>query len=110
MNMRTGPMVPSEHAMEGGQAAPQAARAPQQPLNLDAAIFKDVQVSLRVKLGETSLTIEDLLSMKSGALLKLDRMLHEPVDLYLNEALVGRGEIVAIEDCFGVRVTELGPR
>jgi flagellar motor switch protein FliN/FliY len=110
MNARPGPFGQTDEMadpMAGGEA-PMA--EPQEPLDLDAAIFRDVEVALRVRLGETTVKIEDLLSLKSGSLLKLDRMLNEPVDLYLNDSLIGRGEIVAVDDCFGVRVTEIAAR
>ena len=110
MNMRPDPAVVNEHAAELTASVEPIVRPPEQPLNLDAAIFRDVQVSLRVKLGEATLKIEDLLTLKSGSLLKLDRQLNEPVELYLNDALIGRGEIVAVDDCFGLRVVEIGAR
>ena len=110
MNARPGPFGLTDEmadAAAGGEASPAEL---QQPLDLDAAIFRDVEVGIRVRLGETTLKIEDLLSLKSGSLLKLDRALNEPVDLYLNDSLIGRGEIVAVDDCFGVRVTEIAAR
>lgn len=110
MNVRAGPFGPTDELADGPQSGAASAADVQQPLNLDAAIFRDVDVAIRVRLGETTLKIEDLLSLKSGSLLKLDRLLNEPVDLFLNESLVGRGEIVAVDDHFGVRVTEIAPR
>ncbi|HEY9218636.1 MAG TPA: flagellar motor switch protein FliN [Phenylobacterium sp.] len=74
---------------------------------LDSAIFKDVRVELKVKLGNVSLTVEELLELKSGSVVTLDRLLSEPVELYLNDALVARGEIVAVDDNFGVRLVEV---
>lgn len=85
--------------LEGGSGSPLVA--------LDSAIFKDVHVDLVAKLGAVSLSIEDLLAMKAGAVLKLDRQMTEPVDLYLNDALVARGEIVAVDDSFAVRIVEV---
>lgn len=76
-------------------------------VSLDSEIFKDVRVELKVKLGQVTVTIEELLELKGGAVLKLDRLMSEPVDLYLNEAIVARGEIVAVDDNFGVRLVEI---
>jgi flagellar motor switch protein FliN/FliY len=82
-----------------------------QPLvGLDSLVFRHVQVALRVRLGDISMTVEELLALKSGEVLKLDRALNEPVDLLLADTLVGRGEIVAIEDNFAVRLVEVGPK
>jgi flagellar motor switch protein FliN/FliY len=110
MNARPGPFGQTEATADESAVGEGPNGAPQPPLDLDAAIFRDVEVAVRVRLGETTLKIEDLLSLKAGSLLKLDRMLNEPVDLYLNESLIGRGEIVAVDDCFGVRITEIAAR
>lgn len=78
-------------------------------LSLDAAILRDVKVSLAIRLGEASLTVEELLELRSGSVVKLDRLLTEPIDLQLNGAVVARGEIVAVDDNFGVRILEIAP-
>lgn len=110
MNLRSDPAVANNSAAQLPESFEPSAPGRGEPLNLDAAILAGLEVSLRVKLGEVTLTIEDLLALKSGAVLALDRKLNEPVELYLNQGLIGRGEIVAVDDCFGVRVTEVGPR
>lgn len=78
-------------------------------VGLDSTVFRNVQVSLQVKLGQVSLNVEELLALKSGAVLTLDRALGEAVELLLNGTVVARGEIVAVDDHFAVRLTELGP-
>jgi len=78
-------------------------------VGLDSLVFKNVQVALRANLGQVSMSVEDLLALKSGAILKLDRSLGEPVELYLNDTLVARGEIVAVDDNFAVRLLEIAP-
>jgi len=92
-------------AVEGPGAPP----ADEPLVGLDSAVFRHVQVALRVRLGEISMSVEELLTLKSGAVLTLDRLLSEPVELFLNDALVARGEIVAVEDNFAVRLVEVGP-
>lgn len=79
-----------------------------QPLvGLDSVVMRSVQVALRARLGAVEMNVEELLALKSGAILKLDRALGEPVELYLNDVLVARGEIVAVDDHFGVRLLEV---
>ena len=78
-----------------------------QLLSIDSAIFKDVRVSLRARLGETSLSVEDLLSLKAGSVVTLDTRLNDLVELRLNDNLVARGEIVAIDDKYGIRIVEI---
>ena len=77
-------------------------------LQEDLELLRHVRLSLRARLGEVEITLAELLSLEAGATLALDRQLNEPVELYLNEALVARGAIVAVDDRFGVRITEIG--
>jgi len=80
----------------------------QRPLEgLESAIFKDVTVALKVRLGGVSVTVESLLNLASGDVLKLDRQMNELVDIHLNDAVVARGEIVTVGDHFGVRIVEI---
>lgn len=76
-------------------------------LSLDAAIFKNVRVSLQAKLGEVSLSVDELLKLRNGSVVTLDRQMSDLVDLRLNDALIGRGEIVAVGDNFGLRIVEI---
>jgi len=71
------------------------------------ALLESVPVSIEVRLGSRSLTLGELMAVKEGSVLELDRRVDQDVELYLNRRLIGRGQIVAVEDNFGVRVTEL---
>ncbi|MDB5441400.1 MAG: flagellar motor switch protein FliN [Caulobacteraceae bacterium] len=77
------------------------------PISIEAAIFKDVQVAIEARLGATTLTIEEILALRSGAIVKLDLKMNELIDLRLNGSVVARGEIVAVDDNFGVRIVEV---
>jgi flagellar motor switch protein FliN/FliY len=79
----------------------------QQLLSIDSAIFRDVRVVLRARLGEATLSVEELLALKAGSVVTLETALNEPIELRLNDALVARGEIVAVGDSFGVRIVEV---
>jgi len=72
-----------------------------------ANILGDVGVSLTVRLGSGTIPVRDLLALRQGAVITLDMPLNGVVDVYLNEAIVARGEIVAVGDYYGVRVTEV---
>lgn len=76
-------------------------------LFIDSTIFKDVRVPLQAKLGQATLTVADLLALKSGSIVKLDAGMSELVELRLNDSVVARGEIVAVDDNFGVRIVEV---
>jgi flagellar motor switch protein FliN/FliY len=67
----------------------------------------DIPLELTVELGRTKLLIKDILDLSSGSIVELEKMAGEPVDLLANGVLIARGEVVVIEDSFGVRITEL---
>lgn len=66
-----------------------------------------IKARLRVCVGELEMTVGDLLGARTGSVLVLDRTLHQPVDLLLEGRVVMRGELVAVEGQFGLRITEV---
>lgn len=99
--------MPSRPELAPPPAAPPAPDEGAPLVGLDAAVFKSVRVALRARLGEVALSVEELLALKSGQVLQLDRMLGEPLELLLNDTLVARGEIVAVDDHFAIRLTDV---
>ena len=85
---------------------PDARRVPS-PINSD--LLRGVRVSLEVRLGESPMTVDEMLALKAGAVVTLDTGLADSVELYLNDNLVARGEIVAVGDKYGVRIVEIAP-
>jgi flagellar motor switch protein FliN len=67
----------------------------------------DVEMTISVELGRTKLPIRDLLTIHNGAVVQLDRAVTHPVDIFVHGTLIARGEVVVVDDCFAVRVTEL---
>lgn len=76
--------------------------------SLDSAIFKDVKAPIEATLGQATLTVEDLLALKSGSIVKLDLKVTDLVELRLNQTVVALGEIVAVDDNFAIRIVEVG--
>ncbi len=70
-------------------------------------VIWDVPLEVMVVLGRTSLTIQELISLGEGSVLELDKLAGEPVELYVRERLVAVGEVVVIDERFGVRVLEV---
>ena len=70
-------------------------------------LVRDVQLDLRIELGRTHMHLEDVLRMKSGSVVPLDKMAGDPVDIFANGRLIARGEVLVLNDNFCVRVTEL---
>lgn len=73
------------------------------PLGL--AQLLDVAVRVTVEVGRAKLTLAELVQLAPGSLIQLDREAHEPVDILVNGKIVARGEIVTIEQSYGVRIT-----
>jgi flagellar motor switch protein FliN/FliY len=73
--------------------------------NLD--LLMNVPLHVTAELGRAKMLVEDILKLGTGSVVELDRLAGGPVDLLVNEKLVARGEVVAIDDKFGVRITEL---
>jgi flagellar motor switch protein FliN/FliY len=66
-----------------------------------------VPVDLSVEIGRTRMTVGETLELHEGSVITLDRMAGEPVDLLVNGTLIGRGEVVVIDEQFGIRLTEV---
>jgi flagellar motor switch protein FliN len=73
----------------------------------DLGRLHDVPVELAVELGRTHMTIGDTLALGPGSIITLNRMAGEPVDLLVNGLPIARGEVVVIDEEFGLRVTEV---
>ena len=73
--------------------------------NLD--VIKNVKVKLTIRVGETMVTVSELLQMKADHIFKLDTTIDTPVDVLLDGHIVARGHLVAVDDNFGVQITEL---
>jgi flagellar motor switch protein FliN len=74
----------------------------------DLARLYDVPVELAVEIGRTRMTIGETLALGPGAIVSLNRLAGEPVDLLVNGTPIARGEVVVIDEEFGLRVTEVG--
>lgn len=75
--------------------------------NRNLELVMDVKLSLTVQLGEAEMPIKQVLELTRGSVVELDRIAGEPVDLYANGKLIARGEVVVIEDNFGLRITSI---
>ncbi|MFU0801111.1 MAG: flagellar motor switch phosphatase FliY [Xylanivirga thermophila] len=73
--------------------------------NID--LILDVPLQVSVELGRTKKLIKDILDLNSGSIIELDKMAGEPVDILVNGKLIAKGEVVVIEDSFGVRITDI---
>jgi flagellar motor switch protein FliN/FliY len=114
-------MSMSKEAMEAAQAAQfeellareQRANAPRVPepvanpgeVNLD--VILDVPVTLSMEVGRTRIPIRNLLQLNQGSVVELDRAAGEPLDVFVNGTLVAHGEVVVVNEKFGIRLTDV---
>jgi len=75
--------------------------------NTTLDLISDVQLDLKIELGRTHMYLEDVLKLSRGSVVPLDKLAGDPVDIYINERLIARGEILVLNDSFCVRVGEL---
>jgi flagellar motor switch protein FliN len=75
--------------------------------NEKLGMLMDVNLQITVELGRTRLTVKEVLELQKGSVIELNRTAGEPVDIYVNEHLLARGEVVVVDDKFGVRITEI---
>jgi flagellar motor switch protein FliN/FliY len=71
------------------------------------ALIMDVPLDVSVELGKTRKTIKDVLELQQGSIIQLDKMAGEPVDLIVNGKLIARGEVVVIDENYGIRITAI---
>src|ERR671924_122270 len=90
--------------LDGGDGALSPVRA---PVFGDLRRLSAVPVDLSVEMGRTRMTVGETLELRQGSIVTLNRMAGEPVDLLVNGTPVARGEVVVIDEQFGLRVTEV---
>ena len=73
----------------------------------DLEAVYNIPVKVSAVLGKTSMKVSQLMKLNKGAIIELDRKVGEAIDIYVNNSLVARGEVVAVGDSYGVKVVEL---
>jgi flagellar motor switch protein FliN/FliY len=70
-------------------------------------VILDVKVDLTVRIGSCMLPMRDVVELGEGTVLQLDQLASEPVGLYVNDKLIARGEVVVVEENFGIKITQI---
>lgn len=101
------PSAPSERAAS-------RETAPEQPLSPSeeeqrSPVLSGISLEVRVELGRTKMPLRDAIRLASGSIVDFEQLVDEPVDLYVNDLLVARGEIIVVNESFCVRITEVTP-
>ncbi len=83
----------------------QSAGAKSDDLNLD--VILDIPVQISMEIGRTTINIRNLLQLNQGSVIELDRMAGEPLDVLVNGTLIAHGEVVVVNEKFGIRLTDV---
>jgi flagellar motor switch protein FliN/FliY len=83
----------------------QTTPGPVQPRAID--LLSDVNLNVKIELGRTRMLVEDVLRLSEGAVVELDKLAGDPVDVYVNDRHVARGEVLVLNDNFCVRINEI---
>lgn len=81
------------------------AEAPKQAISSE--MLRGVRVSLDARLGRAQLPVEEMMALKSGSIVPLQTGLADNIELYLNDVLIARGEVVAVDGRYGIRIVEI---
>jgi flagellar motor switch protein FliN/FliY len=81
------------------------AKQPPTPHNIDMLL--DVTLPISIELGRTNMPIQDILNLGPGSVVELSKLAGEPVDLLVNNKMIARGEVVVVDENFGIRVTSM---
>ena len=79
-------------------------------LTLDSDLLRNIPVTISVEVGRTSLPIKALMQLTQGSVVELDRLAGEALDLLVNNTLVAQGEIVLVNERYGIRLTQIVPK
>lgn len=105
--------APSEPARKDPAPRPAPPAAVEAPASIrpEAGLdfLGDVDVQVRVELGNAKLNVKDVLKLGSGSVVALDSLVGDPVNVFVNDRLVARGEVLVVRDNFAIRITEVVP-
>lgn len=79
--------------------------SPNTDINLDMVM--DIPVTISMEIGRTKINIRNLLQLSQGSVVELDRLAGEPMDVLVNDTLIAHGEVVVVNDKFGIRLTDV---
>jgi len=75
--------------------------------NENIAKVANVEVTLCAELGKTKLPLKDIIEYDTGSIITLDKMNNDPINIYVDDILIAKGQIIAIEDTYGIKIVEI---
>ena len=76
---------------------------------INAEVLQNISVTLRIEVGRAQIKIKDLMRLTQGSVVELDRVAGEPLDLLINNTVVAQGEVVLVNERYGIRLTRVVP-
>jgi flagellar motor switch protein FliN len=104
---RQAPTAPAKPAQFATMAPTGVTTAAPGHSNLD--LVHDIPLQISAVLGQTSLALRDVVAMQAGSVFELDKLSADPIDLFVNNILIARGEVVVVDDKYAVKISELNP-
>jgi flagellar motor switch protein FliN/FliY len=95
----------SAEQMDTSIAAPDAADMEEHSQGIEFIL--DLPLRVSVELGRTRMVVNDLLQLAQGSIIELDKLAGEPLEVLVNDKMIARGEVVSVNDKFGIRVTDI---
>ena len=77
--------------------------------HINPDVLQNISVAIKVEVGRTKMKIRDLLRLTQGSVVELERIAGEPLDLLVNDTVVAQGEVVLVNDRYGIRLTRVVP-
>lgn len=102
----------AQHINQSG-SAPVEPRQPKKASSLadlsavNYEMLIDVPIRVTVELGRSQMTVQEILKLEKGSVIELNRIAGDPVDVFVNDYLIAKGEVVVVDDNFGVRITKI---
>lgn len=97
--------VPHEQQMAAMNPQKKFSMADLNAVNYEMLV--DVPIKVTVELGRSQMTVQEILGLEKGSVIELDRIAGDPVDVFVNDYLIAKGEVVVVDDNFGVRITKI---
>ena len=89
--------------------SPEAGTGPEDKGQIHPDVLQNIPVTLSIEVGRAVIKIRDLLRLTQGSVVELDRIAGEPLDLLVNNTVVAQGEVVLVNDRYGIRLTRVVP-
>ena len=96
-----------EKYVSAGTEEPTEGNEEKVPSKMNREVIENIPVTLAIEVGRASLKIRDLMRLTQGSVVELDRLAGEPLDIVVNDTIVAQGEVVLVNDRYGVRLTQV---